>query len=166
MPTPIVDTITPATVDTCGGNVVTLTGVFKQGGAYTVVCLPSDAPNQPSLSNAYRHKARAVQAITPYGFKLCYSGKAGQGVFCRCTDGQTLQFVTPRVKPGPLNVIVTDAATGENAYAYGVDGLTAAAPFLSSMTYTLRSTLPLAYATGPRHVMAIAVPDIFAQVDI
>lgn len=161
-----VDTISPAVVDTCGGNVVTLTGTFVQGGTYTVICVAADSPHQPVLSNAYRYKPRTSVVLSADGYPLCYSGQGGMGTSCQSLDGLTLQFASPRVKPGPLSVIVTETATGDNLYAFGVDGLTAKAPFIASMTFTLRSTLPLAYATGPRNINAIAVPDPLAQVDI
>lgn len=161
-----VDTLSPARVDTCGGNVVTLTGSFVQGAAYTVICVPADSANLPVLSNAYMRKPRAAQPSDPQGYPLCYSGKAGSGVYCVSQDGLSIQFATPAVRPGPLSVIVTEQATGLNAYAFGIDGLTAMPPFISSMTFTLRTTLPLAYSAGPRNVAAIAAPDPTAQVDI
>lgn len=140
-----VATISPSVVDTCGGNIVTLTGSFVQGGAYTVSCV-----NTGSTSAA----------------TACYSGVAGSGASCVSPDGLTVQFASPMADPGLITVVVTEVSTGTYASVFGVDGLLAMPPFLSSMTYTLRSTLPLSYNTGPRSIPSIPVPSATAAVSV
>lgn len=138
-------------VDTCGGDLVTVYGSFTQGASYTVEAT-SEGQNSPPLSNAVRRaRAAGTQQAT-----LAYSGTAQSGVCCVSRDGQSIQFAAPASPPGPVNLTVTEVATG---YQLPWDGALQALPaFISSFTFTLRSSLPLNYATGPRSIDAVPVP--------
>jgi hypothetical protein len=151
MPSFSVTGFAPEVVDTCGGDRVTVSGCFQPGVAYTVTAVATGTASPP-LTNAMRHHAKDAN-----GYPLAYSGAMGQGAYCYSSDGSTISFAAPRVAPGAVDVTITETDTGENAFFVGA--YSALPPFVSSMTFTLRSSLPLNYATGPRSIDALPLPD-------
>lgn len=158
MPAFRVSGFAPAIVDTCGGDIVTVTGYFQMGVAYTVTAVATGQASPP-LTNLMRRRA-----VDANGYPQAYSGTMGQGPFCFSADGTSISFAAPRVAPGSVDVTIFESDTAENAFFVGA--YSALPPFVSSHTFTLRSSLPLIYATGPRGIDALPLPDDSRPVSI
>jgi hypothetical protein len=118
-----------------GGVLVRLMAAFPTAGPYKVR-LTSDG-------GATMH---------PVGKAGCYSGILGQGALCYTSPSKRLLiFVLPPLPIGSYDVVV-DAIGGQGAFGQTivVGGLGVFPRTEAEETYSVRSTFPPRYATGPR----------------
>jgi len=123
--------VSPATVSSAGGSLLTITGTFEIGNQYNVYCGDAGTADDPP----------------------CYSGIRDQGNVVYPFNSTTLRCYSPYVNPSSgaaYDVLVVNIDTTEAHILSSV--VTAAKKQFYTSVYGLRKVLAPRYNTGPRTI--------------